>query len=139
MPSIEEAAARFVDDVRRIESEYYDEAKGITDDLETVKRECGELMEAARKRHREAAIELNANYTERIRDAARLRVEGAEHAEDIHAAAASVIGLIGGPNHDAIIFTSDVARGRIEAAAKRREDAERYDRETENTRGIIFF
>lgn len=139
MPSIETAAARFVDDVKSIKRDYDEEAKEHKEALRAIEEECEERLRQARKAHREKALEINAKYRERVAQAARIRADkaSAEAAEDIGKAAAHTGAIIGGACHDTFTFNSDVARFYVEDGAKRREDAERLKREEERRRGII--
>lgn len=139
MPSIETAAARFVDDMKSIKRDYDEEAREHNEALRAIEEECEERLRIARKAHREKALEINAKYRERVAQAAKIRASKAsdEAAGDINEAAAHMGALIGGACHDTFTFNSDVARACVENGAKRREDAETLKRETGRRSGII--
>lgn len=140
MPSIESPALRFVDDVKSMERDYAEEAKQHNEALQSVVDECEERLRAARKAHREKALEVNEKYRERVAQAARIRASKAsdEAAKDIKQAAAHMGALVGGACHDMFTFNADFVRASIENAANERERI-RKQREDDERKGAFVY
>ena len=123
MPSLDEPQQRFLDDVRVLKRDYDEEAAKQAARLKAVEDECGRKLEAARRKHREAAVEANGLFRERISQAAQIRSSQADDngVSDIEAAANRLGALIGGVCHDEFNFNDDLARATLESEASERE------------------
>ena len=123
MPRLDEQQQRFLDDVRSMKRDYDAIRDKHATRLKAVEDECRRKLEAARRKHREAAIEANKLFRERIAQAAKLRSRQADDdgMNDISVAANRLGALIGGACHDEFVFNDDLVRATLESEASERE------------------
>ena len=129
---MDEAAARFIADVRKIAGDYDEAASKHDEQLQAVREECEARTREAYSRHRAAAIEQNAQYQARITQAARIRADQAndeQTADDIRQAAAHINALVGGACHDQFTITPDIVRSELEHEAAERERIRKQEEE----------
>ena len=119
-----DAERSFMADVESIGRDYERDFDRRSRDFEEGRAALESRLKQLESERWKTACDLNEKYRARVAKAAQIRISQAAGAEvdGIEGAARDMDSLIGGPCHDRREFNVSLARSRIEAAVRKRDE-----------------